>query len=70
MHSPHNPDNDFKQEWCRRLKQKDISAQQQLPRGCSEENFRGGRRRLPSAGNPLLSILKCCPAGWFKRCRL
>jgi hypothetical protein len=37
---PHNPNNDFKQEWCRRLKQKDISAQQRLLRGSFDEDFR------------------------------
>jgi hypothetical protein len=26
MHSPHNPDNELKQEWCRGRKQKDILA--------------------------------------------
>ena len=56
MHSPHNPDNNFKQEWCRRLKQKDVSAQQRLPPGRSEENFRG---RGPETAKSRQSATEC-----------
>jgi hypothetical protein len=71
MHSPHNPDNDFKQDWCRRRKQKDISARE-APAGPFSTRFNrkaSGAARAPAirysvAASAALSDGFMCRLNW------
>jgi hypothetical protein len=63
MHSPTTPsNNDFKQEWCRRRKQKEILAQKNGRDAFPQKIFIAERPPRPMSHNPLLGPAKCSPA--------
>jgi hypothetical protein len=54
-------DNDFKQEWCRRRKQKEILAQKNGGDAFPKKIFIVERPSRPAGHDPLLGPAKCCP---------